>query len=274
MGLGGFGPLEYLYLAGHQAKSFQPRLLLVGFSFGTDLIDAYNSVRRGSYWQTWRESGSADAEVSEFERVSGTLEKKRFAALRDWLSRNSVFYSVLRVILLQPLAAWEQDRMDLHAGPDRKMIWIDPSEHSIRTIFSPELKLSALDPRLPSVQEGLRLTKRALAALQRSADTQGARLLLVLVPTKERAYCRYLKDSGTRMPQTLTRLCEAEGRVKDDLVRFLGKNKVAFFDVTGAMEEQIQKHVRLYPSDSEAHPQAAGYGAIARVVHEAVRSLR
>jgi lysophospholipase L1-like esterase len=40
------------------------------------------------------------------------------------------------------------------------------------------------------------------------------------------------------------------------------------------MEEQIQKHVWLYPSDSESHPQAAGYGAIARAVHEAVRSLR
>lgn len=272
MALGGFGPLEYLYIAEHEASKLQPRLLLVGFYFGNDLIDAYNAVRRNPHWRSWREAGSADAGGTEHQRVSQTEPKKRFAGWRLWLSRNSVFYSVLRVTLLQPLASWEKDRMALQAGPDRQMIWIDPSKPSVRTIFTPQLNLSALDPQLPSVQEGFRVTTRAFASLKSIADAQGTRLLVVLIPTKERVYCRYLKDSGTRMPGTLVRLCDAEERVKEDLVQFLAARKVAYVDVTGVMEEQIQKHVQLYPSDGDSHPNAAGHGVIARAVYDVMRS--
>jgi hypothetical protein len=272
MALGGFGPLQYLYLAEHEASKLQPRLLLVGFYFGNDLKDAYIAVRRIPHWRSWREAGSADEGEIEYPGGSQFMPKKPFAGWRAWFSRNSVFYSVLRVTLLRPLIVWEKDRLALEAGPDQQMIWIDRSEPSFRTIFTPQLNLSALDPQLPSVQEGLRITKRAFASLKGLADAKGTRLLVVLIPTKERVHCPYLKDSGTRMPGTLVRLCEAEERVKEDLVHFLATGKIAYVDVTGALEQQIQKHVPMYPSDIDSHPNAAGYGVIARAVYDAVRS--
>lgn len=271
MALGGFGPLEYLYLATHEARKLRPRLLLVGFYFGNDLIDAYRSVRQNPYWYMWREAGSADAGEPAFQRAWEAEPKKRFAALRNWLSRHSVFYSVFRVTLLQRLASWEKDRMASQVTPDRQMIWTDPSEYSVRTIFTPQLRLSALDPRLPSVQEGLRITKRAFTSLKSDADAHGTQFLVVLIPTKERAYCRYLKDSGEPMPNTLVSMCDAEEQVKNDLVRFLATRKIAYVDVTGALEEQIHKHVQVFPTDSDAHPQATGYRVIARTVYDAVR---
>jgi len=271
MGLGGYGPLEYLYLAEHDAARMQPRLLLVGFYIGNDLIDAYNAVRHYPYLRSWREPGSADADGTEYQRISQTEPKKHFAALRDWLSKNSVLYSVAREVLLQPLSSWEQDRLALQAGPDRQLIWRDPSRPSVRTIFNPQLKLSAMDPKLPSVQEGIRITKRTFEALQNAADTQGRRLLMILIPTKERIYCRYLKDTGTRMPRTLASLCEAEAQVKEDLERFLVARKIAYVDVSGAMEEQVQNHVQLYPPGTGSHPLAAGYGVIAHAVYDAIR---
>jgi hypothetical protein len=271
MALGGYGPLEYLYLAQHEAKKLRPRLLIVGFYFGNDLIDAYNTVHRRSYWHSWRETDSEDPGESAYFRLLHAEPKKLFAAVRDWLSRNSVLYSMLRLTLLQGLSFWEQDRMALQATPDRQMIWIDRSKNSTRTIFTPQLRLAALDPGLPSVQQGLRITKRAFSALNTDAVGQGADLLVVLIPTKERVYCRYLKDTGDPMPSTLGRLCDAEERIKEDLGQFLAANAIKYVDVTAAMEEQVRKHVQIYPTDSDAHPRATGYSVIARTVYEAVR---
>lgn len=269
MSTGGYGPLEYLYLAEHEARKLRPRLLLVGLYFGNDLIDAYNSVRLRPYWHSWREVDSAYAAEPEYLKYVHAEPKKRFAALRDWLARNSVFYSLLRVTVLPRLAALEQDREATQTTPDRRMVWIDPSKQSVRTTFTPQLRLSHLDPELPSVQEGLRITKRAFTLLKSGADSQGAQLLVVLIPTKERAYCRYLKDSGERMPGSFIRLCEAEERIKEDLVRHFAMTSIAYIDVTGAMEEQIREHVQIFPTNSAYHPQAIGYRVIARAVYEA-----
>lgn len=266
MALGGYGPLQYLYLAEHEAKKFQPRQLVVGFYFGNDLIDAYRLARHAPYWNGWAESKEPEAQQSE-----NPEPKKRFADLRDWLSRHSVLYSMLRVTVFPQLAAWEQDRLAKQATPDSQMLWVDPSRDSVRTIFTPQARLDAMNPRHPMVQEGLRITKRAFSALQKNADAQGRNLLVVLIPTKERVYCRYLKDSGGNMPNAFVGLCDAEERIKEDLVLFFAANKIAYVDATEAMEKQTRQHAQIYPKDSGGHPLAMGYGIIARTVYDAVR---
>ncbi len=272
MALGGYGPLEYLHLAGQEARKLQPRLLLVGFYFGNDLAEACRAAHQRPYWRSWREPGSMVVCDPEDPGSAPPEPKKRFAAARDWLSRHSVLYSLMRVTLLAQLASSEKDRIALQLPPDRQMIWRDPANAAVRTIFSPQLRLSAIDPRLPQVQEGLRITKRAFAGLKSEADAQGAKLLVVLIPTKERAYCAYLDESGARLPGALVALCDAEARVKKELVEFLTIGKIAFVDTTQALEAQIRKHVQVYPTDSDGHPRAAGYGAIAQAAYDAVRN--
>ncbi len=271
MGLGSYGPLQYLYLAEHEARKLQPRLLLVGFYFGNDLIDAFSLAHEEPHWHGWREGSSGDARVVKSGEFATGEPKKRFAGLRDWLSSHSVLYSMLRVTLFQRFAAWEQERMASQLNPEQRMVWRDPHGQSVSTIFTPELRLSAVDPGRPDVQEGLRITKRAFAALESEATANGTKLLVVLIPTKERAYCRYLKDSGERMPAAFLKVCDAEEWIKEDLVRFFATRKIAYVDVRGAMEEKIRNHVEIYPATSDSHPQVFGYGVIARAVYDALR---
>lgn len=268
MSLGGYGPLEYMYLAENEARKLRPRLLLVGFYFGNDLIDACRSAQR-PYWHNWRQGSSNDCRVED-QQTQYAGPKKSFGAVRDWLSRHSVIYSLIRVALLPRLALWEQDRAASRMAPERQMIWADPSNNSIRSIFTHQFRLSLLDPQLPQVQEGMRITKQAFSDLKRAADAQGMRPLVVLLPTKERVYCRYLQASGERMPKTFVRLCEAEERVKQDLVQFFLANNIQYVDVTAAMEEEISKHVQIYPTGSDGHPLVSGYNVIARAVYDAV----
>ena len=115
------------------------------------------------------------------------------------------------------------------------------------------------------------VTKRVFVSLQSGANAQGTRLLVVLIPTKERVYCPYLRQSGTQMPDALARTCEGEERVKQELAQFLAAHTIAYVDVTPALEEQVQQHVQIYPKgEDSSHPQAAGYRVIARTVYAAV----
>ena len=273
MGLGGFGPLQYLHLAQVTAKPLKPRLWVVGFYFGNDLMDAYYVAHGTPHWKGWRLSDGAAGGTDAIDQAYGAAPKKRFADLRDWLSRRSLLYSVLRVTVFKPLAAQEREKMAQHAAPDVQWSWIDPARAEVHTVFTPRGRLAVLDLDNARVREGLQISQRALAALQSEADKQGVKLLVVLTPTKERAYCAYLKQAATPLPASHLRLCDAEDRVKAELMRSFDAHNTHYVDPTAALEKMIAQHVLLYPTDSDGHFQATGYGVVAQVVADAVRRI-
>ena len=89
----------------------------------------------------------------------------------------------------------------------------------------------------------------------------------------ECAYCAYLKQAGTPLPASHLRLCDAEDRVKAELMRSLVSHNAHYVDTTAALEEKIAQHVPLYPADSDGHFQATGYGVVAQMVADAVRRI-
>jgi len=48
MGLGGYGPIQYLHLMRTLAIKLHPKIVIVGFFLGNDFFDVYNSVRFNS----------------------------------------------------------------------------------------------------------------------------------------------------------------------------------------------------------------------------------
>jgi lysophospholipase L1-like esterase len=270
MAVGGFGPMEYLHLAETEARKLGARVVLVGLYLGNDLADAHRAVYMRNHWESWRDAAAASGD-KPYATLAEDESPKRLSALRDWLARHSVLYSTLKATVLQSLALWEKDRIARRVDPQRQMIWVDPSAGSVRTIFTPQLRLAALDPSLGSVVEGMRITKRALLTMKNGADKQGIALVVILIPTKERAYCNHLRKSGQKLPGAFDRLCDAEETVKEDIARFMTANAIRHVDVTGALEERIAKHVAVYPRDTDGHPNATGYSVIARAVHDRLR---
>jgi len=271
MALGGFGPLEELYLAKHEAMRLHPRLLLVALYFGNDIAEAYRCAHERPYWYDWRETTSATGAQPDDLTPDAREAGKPLGALRDWLSRTSVLYGFLRVRVFHRLSILERDRLAAQVTPDSQMVWVDPADHSVRTIFTAKRRLSALDTRRPNIQEGLRISKRAFEAIKAHAAARGVRLLVVLIPTKEQAYSRYLEQCGSPMPAALIRLCAVEARVKGDMVEFLESKGIGYVDVTQALAEATQRHVPIYPQNSDSHPVGAGYGVIARAVFDALQ---
>jgi hypothetical protein len=269
MGLGGFGPLQYLYLSQTTAKAMKPGVVVLGFYFGNDLLDATYIAHGRTHWQGWRQSAS----VPEAVAGADTEPRRRFQGARDWLARHSMLYSVLRATVLQKFAAQERARQVEQASSDVRWAWSDPAQPDVRTVFTPQLRLHALDLDRPPVREGLAISQRALAQTDAEVRGQGARLLVLLIPTKERAYCRQLQGSGGGLPPALLRLCEAEARVKTELVSFLEAQRIAYADTAPALEARIAEHVALYPSDADGHAVTAGYGVMAKVAADAIARL-
>ena len=274
MGLGGYGPLQYLHLAGHQAKQFKPKQLLVSFYFGNDFVDAYMLPQNLPRWAGWKESGAASAPAptpAVAPSEAAPKPTKRGGALRDWLSRHSVLYGLLRTTVLAPFAVAEQKKMADKMTPDERMSWSDPAAPDVKTVFTAQQRTSAQDPSQPHMREGMQTTKRAFAALKDEADKQGIPLRVVLIPTRERIYCAYLKSTNATLPPAHVKLCDLEEANKTELVQAFQAKGIAYVDPTAAMEAQVRNHVQIYPPTSDGHPTSLGHKVIAEAVLAALK---
>jgi len=271
MGLGGYGPLQYLHLAGGLAKEFKPRQLLVSFYFGNDFVDAYMAAQTLPHWLAWRESTAAGPAASAPVPDAAIVPQRRGAAVRNWLSRNSVLYGMLRTTVLEPFAAMEQKNLAGQMTADQRMSWFDPAAPAVMTVFTAHQRGSAQDQSQPSVREGMQITKRAFAAIKDEADKQGVALMVVLIPTRERVYCPYLKTTGATLPVAYLKLCQFEEANKAELVQALNAKGIPVVDSTPALEAQVERHVQIYPPTSDGHPTALGHKAIAESVLTALK---
>jgi lysophospholipase L1-like esterase len=268
MGLGGFGPLQYLHLARTTARSLEPKVVVVGLYFGNDIVDAYYLAHGRAQWHGWRRSA---APVNDAPAAATDEPPKRFGALRDWLSRHSMIYSVTRATVTGAL-----EKRAAPAAPavpavtDQRWAWQDPAAPATRTVFRPAVRLQAVDAARPAVAEGLLITERALTELQAEVSGQGARLLVVTIPTKERAYCAYLKSTSATLPPAHARLCDVESSIRARLADVMTRERIEHVDATPALEARIAAHAQLYPPDDDGHEVAAGYGVIAGVVADAL----
>ena len=96
-----------------------------------------------------------------------------------------MIYSVTRATVTGALARRAPPaQAAASAVTDQRWAWQDPAAPATRTVFKPAGRLQAVDPARPAVAEGLLITERALTELQAEVSGQGARLLVVTIPTR------------------------------------------------------------------------------------------
>ena len=273
MGMPGFGPLQYLEIARSKARELQPKVLVAGLYLGNDFMDAYYVAQDRPHWHAWRRTVKAAGAATPFHLARTAEPQKRFGGVRKWLSANSMLYCVLKATLLAPFAAAEQKQLAKDVSRDVQMSWVDPSHSGVRTIFTPAYRLSAMDDAIPSVSEGIQISRAALQELRAEALRQGVRLLVVLIPTKEGVYCDRLRQTGAQLPADFVRLCDAEVRLRREFDEFMTAGNIAHLDAQPALARAAAQGQVLYPQDSDGHPRAAGYAVIAQEVAGALRRL-
>jgi lysophospholipase L1-like esterase len=275
-GVGGFGPLQELHVTQKLAPQLKPKTVVMAMFLGNDITDAYNLAQSREHWHPWRitarAAGSKTALDELADREWAEQESKRFAApLRDWLSMHSMAYGVLRTTVLTPLAAMRAGKQLAAADPNDKMPWTDPQGGAQSTVFNARQRLMAMDPSSTESQEGLRIVERALQAMQADAQRLGHRLLVVTIPTKERAHCQRLAASQTTLPPTLARLCEVEPQVTQRLLDAAAAAGIQTVDTAPALIHAVTAQRVLYLKNEDAHPNAAGYEVIAAAIAQGLK---
>lgn len=270
MGLGGYGPLQYLHLTRERAPQFGASQLVVGFYFGNDLLDAYIVSHGLPKWHDWRLSTDTPADAVKGPIGAAPEPARRFAGLRDWLSKHSLLYAMLKATVFESFSVISQQSMARQMPVDERMSWSDPAKPELKTVFTPRDRLWVQDLTQANVREGMAITQRAFAAIKDEADKRKLPLLVVLIPTRERAYCPYLKSTGATLPPSYVKLCEVEDATKAELVKALSAKGIGYVDSTSALEAEVAKHVQIYPPTSDGHPTALGHKAIAEAVQRSL----
>jgi len=263
MGLGGYGPIQYLHLMRTQAVKLHPKTIIVGFYFGNDLLDVYNEVRFNEKWSGYGRLGDLDvnAPAFAFQAPPG----KFLGDLRDWLSRHSVFYALLtRTSLFDFIRVREMMQRD-----NGSLIMYRDDKHN------ENFKLGAADRFLdmsdPRIKSAMQITKQVLRDMRSLSETDGFRLILALIPTKERVYGKLLDQAGyiAKYPRLADALHQ-EDVARNTIVGFLHQSNIEFVDLLPELEEEVEKR-DLYPL-GDGHPNKDGYRVIAETLDRYLNS--
>ncbi|HMN92001.1 MAG TPA: hypothetical protein PKC60_02115 [Hydrogenophaga sp.] len=263
MGLGGYGPLQYLHLLRTKALELKPTTVIVGFYFGNDVMDAFNTAHGLEYWSRFS-TRQFDSAPTQRVRSDASTDGKLFGTLRDWLSRNSVLY---RAFTSLPL-------FDVFRENQFKRLASNTIEATFggrRMLFSYQEPTVYLDLTDERAKEGMRITEAAFREIAETGRQKGIQILVVMFPLKESVYEEYLKQSvdAPGVDRLLISI-KHEMQIKQRLLTLFNQEGIDHLDLLPALRQANQLR-DVFPL-SDTHPNANGYVAIAASVNRALKS--
>ncbi|HVY56001.1 MAG TPA: hypothetical protein VHC46_09625, partial [Thermodesulfobacteriota bacterium] len=256
MSLGGYGPAEYLYLMESEALKLRPKVIVVGFYLGNDIIDSFTAVYSVEKWKGMRKQGfessarSDEADDDDFSYGIG-----------DWLAGHSVLY---RLVSSSFIGDNLRQARRLKRGDE--IVMLDDEKSGIRTGFTPGQRLKGLDLSRPEVREGLDLSLAFLDRMNELALRNGIELIVVIIPTKESVFARYIEGNKS-LPASdkIDYLLRNEREADSEIRKYFDEHGIRYVDALGPLSEGAGKE-QIYPNNFGGHENGNGYRIIAGAV--------
>jgi len=282
MGMGGFGPVQYKAVL-PQALRLSPRIVVVGFYLGNDIYDAYHMAYQYEAHRDLRSPAAGDLSAdtvgdksnlfwNEEKQFHATFGRNSLAGLSFWLREHLAIGRLLNRTHLWPGAEdvdYEIDKSWAVAHPDRGAVSELPGRE---TVFTTAYRLAGLDLDEPRIVEGIRISTDLLAQMQTETQRNHARLIVLLLPTKEAVYAS-AQNGKLNLDPTYQKLVKMEGRVRSEILSTCEKNGIPAIDALPYLSSSLDRGERIYPSTTESHPNAHGYFVIAAAVNENISKL-
>lgn len=289
LGLGGYAVPEYTYLYEHYGRALKPEAVIMGLSLSTDLIDVVRSVERlpglGLDPSPMRKA-APDVIRLEEAYTSLTERSKPTSGKVDDLLRNAKLYGlVTRLAGFYPQRSpdfyrrWEEkirSRRDELSADELWLIerglWYPYRDENHRTIFRPIARLLAVLSDSEQIRAATRITEEALLRVHEATGRDGARFILVFLPTKEEVFYPYLEQRGVELPPSMDLLASHTAVVRRELVTFMERSGIEYLDCTDALREAVDAGRYVFPTDTDGHATSEGNAIIAEVIAERLRS--
>ena len=280
MGLGGYGPVQYWALT-DEALTLAPRTLVVGLYFGNDLYDAYAmTYQYDAHAPLRRPDAPADiADDTVGRRADEYWNQERAftyaygaggaGSWADWLRGHTAIGRRLDRAGLWPSPVNLQHQIGrawAERHPDRGAVF--EGEGAARTVFTIAYRQAAVELSEPRIAEGLRITKELLTRISAKAEASGARLLVLLIPTKESAYADVLRERGARLHETHEKLLRQEAAARAEIQALCEREAVVCADALPRLSEAVRRGEQIDPQSANSHPGANGYALMSAVVRD------
>jgi hypothetical protein len=288
MAYGGYGPPHSLLLL-PETVALAPKIIIEAFYAGNDLFDSFDLVyNRGQLPWLKSRDGELQARIQRAEQAEPIAVRvtRRYrmeitdnapgAESESWtprrlLARHSKLYGFLRRTRdelgrlsrrrgqADVEAEWDAARAFAAAHPTFCQVF---AHGRFRTVFTAEYRLSALDLEDPRIAEGLTISLKVMQKMHEDAVARGIRLLVVLIPTKERVFHTLWQDP----PASYLNLIENEELLWKTLKRSLEENGIEYLDAVAALRGQLEAGLQPYRVSHDGHPNAHGHESIARLI--------
>lgn len=270
MAYGGYGPGHSLILL-DEAIKLKPKVIIEGLYSGNDLYDSFNLVYNEHQLSELKSlDPKIRASVNEREKSERIAEHagrliSNEGALQDYLARNSKTYGLLKRLWTETKLRWRDSDTEwvfLKTFAKRRPAYMQAFEdQELRTVFTPQYRLSALNLADPRIQEGRRLALEAIKLMSERAHSHGIQFLVLLIPTKELVFSEVAADSSA----SYRALVENERQFWATTKEFLDNHRIEYRDALPALREPLSTGIQPYPISTDGHPNKAGHSAIAEL---------
>jgi len=268
-GIGGFGILQY-HDQLRDALALRPERVLVALYLAND-VTSICGYPRVPHWQQAL-AGSDDerrleASCRTLTRADGQPLESPPAGRGVVPASQSAIRSALRHLVWMPLRS--ELRIRGLVDPEAGRIPVDDPHNGMlvarnRLIYHARY-MNYAEEHPAALAD---FARQRLRDMQRQAEASGARLGVMLVPTRERVMYPYLIDRGFELPSEWAHLVEVELAATQSFLEFFAEERIDAVDLAPAVAEALEEGT-VYPRREDGHPLAAGYVAYARGAYEA-----
>jgi hypothetical protein len=302
MGLGGHGPINYLQ-TWQKAKLLSPQIVVVAVFIGNDLIVTHNTLNQdladtiftdrnedqrrailkaekdnpfGNYALMYQQCGNPDAAkpgdrhwlktmLRTHSRIYGAYKRLKAEAKRRESAQQSV--------TPQEVINKDFQRKLNQLTPEQYAYCAPFDDGQWRTVLTQAWRLHSIDPADVRIRAGVHAITHVLETISKEAKSNNTRLLVVMLPTKERVFFSRAAASDATAPALLADLQlirQREDALKGEIIDYLSRTSINYIDVLGALES-AQRQPFLGEHDS--HPNEFGNQIIATEVATASQAI-
>jgi len=197
-----------------------------------------------------------------------------FYAGNDSFESTALAYSVKRWGSLRPDP--DLDLKDhppsVSFPPPESLQWPVSFKDGVKTVFTPELRLTANDTSYATVRAGYSIMAEVARQIAQLANQTKARIIFTVIPTKELVYEKKMKRDRIAYSDSYEKLLNFEKTNIEKLAKSMKLLPgVTYVDLVEPLQQAALKPVQLYPENMNGHPLEGGYKVIANAIAPAVR---
>ncbi len=256
MGIGGYGPLQYMTLT-ESALALEPSVLLIGFYVENDVINAHSLAGLDRYAEL-RDPALVYAQNPSAYHLNVKAPPNWAMAVVEGLMGHS------RIAWRAMYQIKQRMRVNRQLAD---LYWKEPHapryEHErLSTYFKPEYSASLMDLDLPYVRDGLRISEIALRRIAEPCKQRQVRVALLLIPTKETCYYELCQLRKEPAPPGLERVAGLEEALRAQILRIASDLEWPVVDPRADLVAALAADQPLWPASVDSHYMRAGYAVM------------